>query len=122
MKNLLWLDKKNFDDIFLIVHSAFLGWVTDSMQASYIANRTENELDLVILFNKKPLELDLSIVTNEILFNIEDSICDYGINKINYHSIILDNTVGEFKETGGHWVNEYWPVFQKYDPMPYDLE
>jgi len=50
MKDKLWLNKKDFDDIFFLVHGAFLGRITDSMHSCYIANKIENELVLIIFF------------------------------------------------------------------------
>lgn len=118
---MLWLNKKNFNDVFLIVQGSFIGWITDSMHSAYIANSKEYELELIIFFSKQPTQLETKIVSEEILFYIEDSICDYGLPKVNYRPIILESTIGKFKEREGAWLNNYWPIFGKYDPMPYDL-
>lgn len=119
----MWLEKENYDSIHLIVNGAFLGWITDSMRAAFIATRVPNQLELIIFFGGEPSKLDQKIVEQEIIFYIEDSGFDYGINTVNYRAIILENdTIAGFKEKGGMWINEYSPVFQKYDFQSYDVE
>lgn len=121
MCRLLWLDKKNFDDIFVLVHGAFIGWITDSMRAAYMANSTRNELDLVILFIENPNAFDMNAI-DEILSYIRYSMADYGLKKINLKKIIIKDTIAGFKEEGAMWINTYWAIFEKYDPMPYDID
>lgn len=118
---LLWKNKDNFDDIFFIVSGALLGWVTDRMTGVYMCSKNEEELELVFFFRESPTDFDNRIVQREILSTIQDDIGEYGIKRVKYVPIVWMGTLGEYKtEQNGGWVNNYWPVFQKYQFQEFD--
>lgn len=121
MRRELWFDKKNMNNVFFIVHDAFISFIIDSMYACYIANFKEKELDIVIFFKKEPSKLDINLLRREVIQNIEDNMSRYGINKVVYRNIVLETTFSNFIEKEGKWINKYLPVFLKYEFKSYDL-
>lgn len=114
-------DRADFDDIFLAVHGAFLGWITDTMQAAYINLISPSELELLVFYSKDPSNLDLKIMEEEILFSIEDSVINNGIQKVSSKGIVLEGTMANFKSSNNGYLDNYWPVFIKYEFMDCDL-
>jgi len=121
MRRELWFDKKNMNNVFFIVHDAFIGFITDSMYACYIANFKEKELEMVVIYNKEPSELDTKLIQRQVIQNIENNMSRYGINNVTYRYIVLDTTFTKYIEKEGNWINKYWPVFLKYEFKSYDL-
>lgn len=121
MNNVNWIQQENFDDTFILVHGAFIGWITNSMLAVYIGQLKNEELELIIFFRQQPSKMEMAIIDDEILFSISDSLIDVGIKNLNYRPLILSGSIGEFKANDNQWLMKFWPIFQKYEMQEYDM-
>ena len=121
MQTINWIDRSIFDDIFLIVNGAFVGWLTDNMHAAYISQDNTQELNLFLFYKSPPNQLDEKIMQNEVLFAVIDQSRSYGINKLNCKSFVVES-ISAFKEADGEWLSQCFPIFRKYEFQLYDLE
>jgi hypothetical protein len=114
--------KAEFIDLFLIINTGFLGWITESMVAVYFTQEKEHEIELLVFYNKEPTPFDKKILSQEILNLLKDQLSDYNIRTVEYKQIVLESTLASFKEVNKDFAKKYWPIFQKYEFASYDLE
>ena len=122
MDKLHWVNNQHFENIFQLIHGAFVGWITENMLGAYFRIEEISNLNLIVFFSAPPTETEKTILEQEVIFYINESSLLYEILNVRYESNILTGTFGEYREKNGGFINSFWPIFRKYELMNCDLE